>query len=175
MGFERVTSMIQGTKGFTDFENAKISNYETDVFRPLFERTRENSPARPTSPPCPKSAQNSHRGRKSRRRLPRHRRPHPHPKFLHRRRHPARQRRPRLRLRRILPPRRPLRPQPWPQEPFLGKLVDVLGATMGHVFPEVVAKAELIKKTLTNEEESFFRRSNAASSSSNWLLKSETS
>jgi alanyl-tRNA synthetase len=38
MGFERVTSMIQGTKGFTDFENAKISNYETDVFRPIFEK-----------------------------------------------------------------------------------------------------------------------------------------
>ena len=34
----------------------------------------------------------------------------------------------------------------------------VLGATMGHIFPEVVAKADLMKKTLTNEEESFFRR-----------------
>src|SRR6202035_5291292 len=43
------------------------------------------------------------------------------------------------------------------KEPFLGKLVDVLGKTMGHIFPEVVAKADLIKKTLTNEEESFFR------------------
>ena len=28
---------------------------------------------------------------------------------------------------------------------------------MGHIFPEVVAKADLIRKTLTNEEESFFR------------------
>jgi len=28
---------------------------------------------------------------------------------------------------------------------------------MGHIFPEVVAKADLIKKTLNNEEESFFR------------------
>ncbi|HEU5125586.1 MAG TPA: alanine--tRNA ligase, partial [Verrucomicrobiae bacterium] len=36
MGFERVTSIIQGTKGFTDFANAKISNYETDIFRPIF-------------------------------------------------------------------------------------------------------------------------------------------
>jgi alanyl-tRNA synthetase len=34
MGFERVCSIIQGTKNFTDFENAKISNYDTDVFRP---------------------------------------------------------------------------------------------------------------------------------------------
>jgi len=37
MGFERVTSIIQGTKGFTDFANAKISNYETDIFRPIFD------------------------------------------------------------------------------------------------------------------------------------------
>jgi len=37
MGFERVTSIIQGTKGLTDFAHAKISNYETDIFRPIFE------------------------------------------------------------------------------------------------------------------------------------------
>jgi alanyl-tRNA synthetase len=37
MGFERVTSIIQGTKNLTDFANAKISNYETDIFRPIFE------------------------------------------------------------------------------------------------------------------------------------------
>ena len=37
MGFERVCSIIQGTRGFTDFANAKISNYETDVFRPIFD------------------------------------------------------------------------------------------------------------------------------------------
>mgnify|MGYP001199834755 CR=1 FL=1 len=37
MGFERVTSIIQGTKNFTDFGNAKISNYETDIFRPIFD------------------------------------------------------------------------------------------------------------------------------------------
>ncbi|HEY8903986.1 MAG TPA: alanine--tRNA ligase, partial [Chthoniobacterales bacterium] len=37
MGFERVSSIIQGTKGFTDFANAKISNYETDIFRPIFD------------------------------------------------------------------------------------------------------------------------------------------
>ncbi len=36
MGFERVTSIIQGTKNLTDFQNAKISNYETDIFRPIF-------------------------------------------------------------------------------------------------------------------------------------------
>ena len=37
MGFERVTGIIQGTKNFTDFANAKISNYETDIFRPIFD------------------------------------------------------------------------------------------------------------------------------------------
>ncbi len=37
MGFERVTSIIQGTKGFKDFAKAKISNYETDIFRPIFD------------------------------------------------------------------------------------------------------------------------------------------
>ncbi len=36
MGFERVTSIIQGTNNFTDFSR-QISNYETDVFRPIFD------------------------------------------------------------------------------------------------------------------------------------------
>ena len=43
MGFERVCSIIQGTKGLTDFQNAKISNYETDVFRPLFDELEKMS------------------------------------------------------------------------------------------------------------------------------------
>src|SRR5205809_4490965 len=37
MGFERVTSIIQGTNRFSDFKHTKISNYETDIFRPLFD------------------------------------------------------------------------------------------------------------------------------------------
>ncbi len=37
MGFERVTSIIQGTKGLKDFKHAKVSNYETDIFRPIFD------------------------------------------------------------------------------------------------------------------------------------------
>ncbi len=43
MGFERVTSIIQGTKNFTDFANAKISNYETDIFRPIFDALEKMS------------------------------------------------------------------------------------------------------------------------------------
>ncbi len=35
MGFERVTAIMQCTKGLTDFSGI-ISNYETDVFRPIF-------------------------------------------------------------------------------------------------------------------------------------------
>jgi alanyl-tRNA synthetase len=37
MGFERVCSILQGTNNFTNFADARISNYETDVFRPLFD------------------------------------------------------------------------------------------------------------------------------------------
>src|SRR5687768_2601698 len=43
MGFERVTSIIQGTKSFTDFRAAKISNYETDIFRPISDRLEQPS------------------------------------------------------------------------------------------------------------------------------------
>ena len=42
MGFERVCAIIQGTKGFTDF-SGNISNYETDVFRPLFHELKKLS------------------------------------------------------------------------------------------------------------------------------------
>jgi alanyl-tRNA synthetase len=42
MGFERACSIIQGTKGFTDFSN-KPSNYATDVFSPLFAKLEELS------------------------------------------------------------------------------------------------------------------------------------
>ena len=37
MGFERVTSIIQGTHNFTKFAGVTISNYETDIFRPIFD------------------------------------------------------------------------------------------------------------------------------------------
>ncbi len=36
MGLERVASIVQGTKNFTDFSGS-ISNYDTDLFRPLFD------------------------------------------------------------------------------------------------------------------------------------------
>lgn len=45
MGFERACSIIQGTKGFTDFSQ-KPSNYATDVFQPIF-RTLEELSGKP--------------------------------------------------------------------------------------------------------------------------------
>ena len=42
MGFERVASLMQCTRDFTDF-SARISNYETDVFRPIFDRLERMS------------------------------------------------------------------------------------------------------------------------------------
>src|SRR5947208_10290516 len=42
MGFERVTAIIQGTKNLSDFSGT-ISNYETDVFRPIFDEIEKLS------------------------------------------------------------------------------------------------------------------------------------
>ncbi len=42
MGFERVVSIMQNTKGFTDFSN-KPTNYNTDTFAPLFRKLEELS------------------------------------------------------------------------------------------------------------------------------------
>lgn len=36
MGLERICSIIQGTRGFQEFGNVVISNYETDLFTPIF-------------------------------------------------------------------------------------------------------------------------------------------
>jgi alanyl-tRNA synthetase len=42
MGFERVTAIIQGTKNLTDFSGT-ISNYETDIFRQIFDELEKLS------------------------------------------------------------------------------------------------------------------------------------
>jgi alanyl-tRNA synthetase len=57
MGFERVTGIIQCTKGFKDFAHAKISNYETDIFRPIFDALEKFSGKKYGST-LPKVAQN---------------------------------------------------------------------------------------------------------------------
>ena len=103
--------IIQGTKDFTDFANAKISNYETDIFRPIFDEIEKLSGKKYGSH-ARRSAGSTgdDRAGEDRRRLPRHRRPHPHPQLRHRRRHPARQHRPQLRPAPHPAPRRALRP-----------------------------------------------------------------
>ncbi len=42
MGFERACAMMQCTKNFTDFSR-RVSNYSTDVFRPIFSKLEEIS------------------------------------------------------------------------------------------------------------------------------------
>ena len=48
MGFERIVSIIQGTKGLTDFSQL-VSNYDTDVFSPIFAKLSELSGKKYTS------------------------------------------------------------------------------------------------------------------------------
>ncbi|QQY07689.1 MAG: alanine--tRNA ligase [Candidatus Xiphinematobacter sp.] len=42
MGLERIASVLQGTRGFTDFSHT-VSNYETDLFYPLLRQTEKLS------------------------------------------------------------------------------------------------------------------------------------
>ena len=48
MGFERAVAIIQGTKNLTDFSGT-TSNYETDVFRPIFDELEKLSGKKYTS------------------------------------------------------------------------------------------------------------------------------
>lgn len=63
MGLERVASIIQNTRHFEEFGNVIISNYETDLFRPIFSVLEKMSgkhygstlPQRKTDGPCKSS------------------------------------------------------------------------------------------------------------------------
>jgi alanyl-tRNA synthetase len=156
MGFERVTSIIQGTNNFTDFANAKISNYETDIFRPIFDALEKQSGKKygSTLPGSvgvsPADSQQSidiafrviadhirtlgfaiadgiQPGNNDRNYV----------------------------LRRIL--RRAVRYGRTLgfHEPFFYKLVDVLADTMGDVFPEIRAKQKHVQDVIRAEEEAF--------------------
>jgi alanyl-tRNA synthetase len=157
MGFERVTSMIQGTKGLRDFsEKVKISNYETDVFRPIFDELERLTGKSYTST-LPASAQNLSEQEKidvAFRVIADHIRTLSFSIADGIR--PSNEGRGYV-LRRIL--RRAVRygRNLGLREPFLAKLVPVLGETMGEIFPEVVGQAATVQTTLTQEEESFFR------------------
>lgn len=157
MGFERVTSMIQGTKGLTDFSQAgKISNYETDVFRPIFDEL-EKLTGHTYKSTLPASAQNETEQEKidvAFRVIADHIRTLSF--SIADGIQPSNEGRGYV-LRRIL--RRAVKygRNLGLKEPFLGKLVAVLAETMGTIFPEIVARAEHIRTTLVREEDGFFR------------------
>ncbi|HEY1663938.1 MAG TPA: alanine--tRNA ligase [Verrucomicrobiae bacterium] len=154
MGFERVTSIIQGTKNLTNFADAKISNYETDIFRPIFDALEKLSGKKYTSTlPTDKSATASQvaidvafrviadhirtlsfaiadgiqPGNTDRNYV----------------------------LRRIL--RRAVRYGRTLgfKEPFFYKLVDVLADTMGDIFPEIRNGKKHVQEIIQREEEAF--------------------
>ncbi|HEY3862722.1 MAG TPA: alanine--tRNA ligase [Verrucomicrobiae bacterium] len=153
MGFERVTGIIQNTSGFKDFSKT-ISNYETDIFRPIFDAIEKLSGKKYASTlPAGGAARNPQLeidvafrviadhirtlsfsiadgvlpGNNDRNYV----------------------------LRRIL--RRAVRYGRTLgfHEPFFYKLVDVLVEKMGDVFPELRHKQAHIKEVIESEEEAF--------------------
>ncbi|MFM2294899.1 MAG: alanine--tRNA ligase [Verrucomicrobiota bacterium] len=155
MGFERVTSIIQGTKNLTDFQNAKISNYETDIFRPIFDALEKMSGKRygRTLPPSDLSTINSEQSTDIAFRVIAD-----HIRTLSFAIadgiQPGNNDRNYV-LRRIL--RRAVRYGRTLgfHEPFFYKLVDVLADTMGDVFPEIRTKKKIVQETIQREEEAF--------------------
>ena len=170
MGFERATAIIQGTKNLTDFSGT-ISNYETDVFRPIFGEL-ENLSGKKYGSTIP-IVGHAHRlpdteaGSRS----------GPPTNDLEQEKidvafrviadHiralsfaiadaiiPSNEGRGYV-LRRIL--RRAVRYGRTLgfHEPFFFRLVDVVAKTMGDVFPEVREKQKQIKETIRREEEAF--------------------
>jgi len=154
MGFERVAGIIQNTKSFTDF-NRPISNYETDIFRPLFDKIEKLSGKRygSTLP-----ARDTHRMTDKEKSDIAFRVVADHIRtlgfaiadgIL-----PSNDGRGYV-LRRIL--RRAVRygRSLGFHEPFFYKLVDVLAETMGGVFPEIRAQRDHVEEVIQREEEAF--------------------
>ena len=157
MGFERVTSIIQGTKNFSDFSGT-ISNYETDIFRPIFDEIEKLSGKKYGST-LPDASQLSSLNPEQAADIA----------FRVIADHirtlsfaiadgiiPSNEGRGYV-LRRIL--RRGVRYGRTLgfHETFFFKLVRVLSETMGHVFPEVIARRQTIEDMIRREEESFNR------------------
>ncbi len=157
MGFERVTSIIQGTREFSDFAHAHISNYETDIFRPIFDEIEKLS-GRSYGSTLPKSGST---GETEQERVD--------VAFRVVADHirtlgfaiadgivPGNNDRNYV-LRRIL--RRAVRYGRTLgfQEPFFFKLVNVLARTMGDVFPELRKKQKQVEEVLRVEEDAFNR------------------
>ena len=155
MGFERVTSIIQGTKNLTDFANAKISNYETDIFRPIFDAIEKLSGKKYGST-LPKPGSTGDTGQEkidvAFRVIADHIRTLSF--AIADGIQPGNNDRNYV-LRRIL--RRAVRYGRTLgfHEPFFYKLVDVLAETMGDVFPEIRAKKKHVQDVIRIEEEAF--------------------
>ena len=169
MGFERVTAIIQGTKNFSDFSGT-ISNYETDIFRPIFDELEKLSRKKYRST-IPIVGQ-AHRlpieeGSRSGRPTTDNEQEKidiafrviaDHIRAVSfsiadgiRTSNTGRNYVVRRILRRAVTKGRDL----GFHEPFFFKLVDVVAKTMGGVFPEVRAKHKQIKETIKHEEEAF--------------------
>jgi alanyl-tRNA synthetase len=154
MGFERTTAIIQGTKNLTDFSGT-VSNYETDIFRPIFDEIEKRSGKKYAST-LPKSGV-AHETEQEKIDIA----------FRVIGDHiralsfaiadgiiPSNEGRGYV-LRRIL--RRAVRygRSLGFHQPFFFKLVDVVAKTMGDMFPEVRSTKKAIQETIRREEESF--------------------
>ena len=154
MGFERVTAIIQDTKNLTDFSGT-ISNYDTDVFRPIFDEVEKLS-GKNYGSTIPK--QNSAGENEQQKIDVAFRVIADHIRALSFAIAdgiiPSNEGRGYV-LRRIL--RRAVRygRSLGFHEPFFFKLVDVVAKTMGDVFPEIRAKQETIKEVIRREEGAF--------------------
>jgi len=154
MGFERAVAIIQGTTNLTDFSGT-TSNYETDVFRPIFDELEKLSGKQYASTlPTHGNGAGSEQEKID-------------VAFRVIADHiralsfaiadgiiPSNDGRGYV-LRRIL--RRAVRYGRTLgfHEPFFFKLVDVVAKAMGDVFPEVRAKQKTITQTIRREEEAF--------------------
>src|SRR5262245_36219464 len=166
MGFERAVAIIQGTKSLTDFSGA-TSNYETDVFRPIFDELEKLSGKKYASTlpsvgrlcetPAADTAALQHQNEQEKidvafRVIADHIRALSF--AISDRIIPSNEGRGYV-LRRIL--RRAVRygRSLGFYEPFFFKLVDVVAKTMGDVFPEIRTKEKTIKDVIRREEEAF--------------------
>ncbi|MEM1060473.1 MAG: alanine--tRNA ligase [Verrucomicrobiota bacterium] len=155
MGFERVASIIQGTRGFTDFSTlGAISNYNTDLFRPLFDalEAKTGLTYAGTLPPAGGTPSETEKTDIAFRVIADHMRclafaiadgivpGNTGRGYV---------------LRRIL--RRAVRYVHGlgVHRPFLCELVEVLATQMGDAFPELREKRALIEATIEGEEKSF--------------------
>ena len=156
MGFERVTSILQCTKNFTDF-GTTISNYETDIFRPIFD-TIEKLSGKKYGSTLPRTGTTGE-GEQEKidvafRVIADHIRTlsfaiadgiqpgNTDRNYV---------------LRRILRRAMMFGRTLGFLEPFLYKLVDVLADTMGDVFSEIRAKKKYVQQVIRVEEEAFNR------------------